>query len=308
MEFKEYATCFFLSIIITFFFSFAFRRKNKIPGPIGIPLLGPLHKIRTTAIHKTFESWSKYYGPLISIRLLGKKIIIVSGAEEIRTVLSGKSLDFSARPEMFRFSFLTDGHTGIAMGKVTEDWLKKKKSVAKALKIDKYEAVTKTIVKRLCELGEDESHYWDLNKDICIGLINIMTSLVLGKTFDFHSKDLLAYKSAMERSAEASFRLEGVVLDAIPQLIHVNFPRQICKTMKECRNTVSTFLIKEINNVISTYKEGTCRGLVDSLYEEYLKGYYAIIYIISFLCFFFLIHQKFNQQGNKMIKKKKINK
>ncbi|CAD5120146.1 DgyrCDS8722 [Dimorphilus gyrociliatus] len=247
------------------------EKRNRIPGPMGIPLLGPLHKIRSKAIHKTFESWSTYYGPLISIRLLGKKIIIVSGADEIRTVLSGKSLDFSARPEMFRFSFLTDGHTGIAMGHVTEDWLKKKKSVARALKIDKYEAVTKTIVKRLCELGEDRSHYWDLNKDICIGLINIMTSLVLGKTFDFHSKDLLAYKSAMERSAEASFRLEGVVLDAFPQLMHFNFPRQICKTMKECRNTVSSFLIKEINDVISTYKEGTCRGLVDSLYEEYLK-------------------------------------
>jgi len=71
------------------------RSLSEVPGPPGIPLLGNLHQIRLTSMHRTLEGWAAMYGPLYSFRMGPKRMVVVSDAELAHQVLR-------ARPSTYR--------------------------------------------------------------------------------------------------------------------------------------------------------------------------------------------------------------
>lgn len=71
------------------------RRISELPGPPGLPLLGNLHQIRITRLHRILEEWAATYGPLYRFRMGPKRMVVVSDAELAHRVLR-------ARPSTYR--------------------------------------------------------------------------------------------------------------------------------------------------------------------------------------------------------------
>ncbi|KAI0669479.1 cytochrome P450 [Trametes maxima] len=69
------------------------------PGPRGIPFLGNLFDIPRQSAWKTFSAWSKEYGDVVHLRVLGRPIILLNSAEATSELLEGRFAIYSDRPE-----------------------------------------------------------------------------------------------------------------------------------------------------------------------------------------------------------------
>jgi cytochrome P450 len=71
------------------------RPLTTLPGPRGLPLLGNLLQLKATQLPTILEQWANRYGPLYTLRLGRKPVIVVAELALIQTVLRH-------RPETYR--------------------------------------------------------------------------------------------------------------------------------------------------------------------------------------------------------------
>ena len=73
------------------------RTVNDLPHPPGLPFLGNLLSLDLDRLHLVLEGWAAKYGSLFALRLVGKRVLVVSDPELSQIV-------FRARPETYRRS------------------------------------------------------------------------------------------------------------------------------------------------------------------------------------------------------------
>ena len=77
------------------------RPRNYPPGPPTLPLLGNLHQIPREKRHIQFEKWARQYGPIYSL-ILGTKVMIVLNSDQaIKDLLDKRGAIYSSRPEAY---------------------------------------------------------------------------------------------------------------------------------------------------------------------------------------------------------------
>ena len=78
------------------------RRKRHAlrlpPGPPADPLLGHLRIMPSKNPHETFYAWSKQYGDVMYLEVLGKPIVVLSSEEAATDLLDKRSANYSDRP------------------------------------------------------------------------------------------------------------------------------------------------------------------------------------------------------------------
>ncbi|KAL2871615.1 cytochrome P450 [Aspergillus lucknowensis] len=79
------------------------------PGPKRLPLIGNLHQYPQNEPWKTYQNWHKLYGPIISLKL-GQRILIVLGSHKVvRELLEKRGAIYSSRPQMAVAERVTKG-------------------------------------------------------------------------------------------------------------------------------------------------------------------------------------------------------
>jgi hypothetical protein len=77
------------------------RPKNYPPGPPTLPLIGNLHQIPQEKRHLQFEKWAIEYGPIYSL-ILGTKVMIVLNSDlAIKELVDKRGAIYSSRPEAY---------------------------------------------------------------------------------------------------------------------------------------------------------------------------------------------------------------
>ncbi|KAI0197905.1 cytochrome P450 [Astrocystis sublimbata] len=77
------------------------RPKDYPPGPPTVPLLGNLHLIATEKRHIQFEKWAREYGPIYSL-ILGTKVMIVLNSDAaIKELIDRRGAIYASRPESY---------------------------------------------------------------------------------------------------------------------------------------------------------------------------------------------------------------
>lgn len=84
---------------------FTFRRlfytAHKLPHPPGPPLkfaVGNLLDMPTSYWWLTFAEWSKQYGDIVHIDVLGQHLVILQSVEDVKELLERRATNFSDRP------------------------------------------------------------------------------------------------------------------------------------------------------------------------------------------------------------------
>lgn len=76
------------------------RKKLLPPGPPGLPIIGNLHQLDTSAPHRYLWQLSLKYGPIMSLRLGRVPTVVFSSARMAEQVLKTHDLVFANRPLM----------------------------------------------------------------------------------------------------------------------------------------------------------------------------------------------------------------
>ncbi|KAJ7897544.1 cytochrome P450 [Mycena olivaceomarginata] len=83
------------------------RRTSMLPpGPPGDPLIGNLLRMPTKDSALVFHEWSKTYGPVMLLKVLGRPMIILDSYQAAVDLLDKKGLIYSDRPKFTLYELL----------------------------------------------------------------------------------------------------------------------------------------------------------------------------------------------------------
>ncbi|XP_053695184.1 cytochrome P450 307a1-like [Sabethes cyaneus] len=84
---------------------------RKAPGPRRLPIIGNLKELDGYAVpYQAFSVLAKKYGPVVDLKLGFVNAVVVTGIDNIRTVLYDKNRQFDSRPNFRRYQLLFSGN------------------------------------------------------------------------------------------------------------------------------------------------------------------------------------------------------
>jgi hypothetical protein len=85
------------------------RPAEYPPGPPTLPLIGNLHLMPKEKAHLQFQKWAEEYGPVYSLILGTKVMIVLSSDQAIKDLLDKRSAIYSSRPDMYLGKVVSGG-------------------------------------------------------------------------------------------------------------------------------------------------------------------------------------------------------
>lgn len=95
------------------------RPAGYPPGPPTLPLIGNLHLVPKEKAHLQFQKWANEYGPVYSLILGTKVMIVLSSDQAIKDLLDKRSGIYSSRPDMYLGKIVSGGLRMLLMVCVT---------------------------------------------------------------------------------------------------------------------------------------------------------------------------------------------
>ncbi|KAI0472821.1 cytochrome P450 [Xylariaceae sp. FL0804] len=86
------------------------RPANYPPGPPTLPILGNLHLMPKERGHVQFKKWAEEYGPVYSLMLGTKVMIVLSSDKVVKDLLDKRSNIYSSRPEIYVAQLVSGVH------------------------------------------------------------------------------------------------------------------------------------------------------------------------------------------------------
>ncbi|KEZ39155.1 hypothetical protein SAPIO_CDS10562 [Scedosporium apiospermum] len=98
------------------------RPAGLPPGPPTLPLIGNLHLMPTDRPHLQFQKWAQEYGPIYSLILGTKKVIVLSSDTAVKDLLDKKGGIYSDRPDMFIGQKIASGNHRLVVMRYGDNW------------------------------------------------------------------------------------------------------------------------------------------------------------------------------------------
>ncbi|KAF3538452.1 hypothetical protein F2Q69_00024447 [Brassica cretica] len=101
LDFENNFILILLCIFSTFFlFAFFFKKPKNVfdlpPSPPSLPIIGHLHLLFSTSLHKSFQKVSSKYGPLLHLRIFNVRILLVSSASVAYEIFKDHDMSISS--------------------------------------------------------------------------------------------------------------------------------------------------------------------------------------------------------------------
>ncbi|XP_044527073.1 cytochrome P450 2G1 [Gracilinanus agilis] len=118
MEFGGAITLFLALCVPCLIILIAWKRMHKggklPPGPTPLPFLGNLLQVRTDATFQSFLELSKKYGPVFTVYMGPRRVVVLCGHEAVKEALVDQAEEFSGRGELASIDRNFQGH-GVAL-------------------------------------------------------------------------------------------------------------------------------------------------------------------------------------------------
>jgi len=109
------------------------RPKGYPPGPPTLPIIGNLHQIPDEKRHVQFERWAREYGPVYSLMLGTKVMIVLSSDQAVKDLVDKRGVIYSSRPEAYVAQDLISGGLRVLFMPNNDIWKLARKFVHKIL-------------------------------------------------------------------------------------------------------------------------------------------------------------------------------
>jgi cytochrome P450 len=166
----------------------ATRTIADLPGPWRIPVLGNMHQMlrpaRAWQVHKTAERWAERYGPIYRFDAGPRRMITITDADAINTILRDRPTGFRRWSEQQRI--FEEMGTGGVFSAEGEDWRRQRALVVRALNsnhLQRYFHVVRTATERLhARLLEAArgGRTFDIGEELSSYTVDVTSSLAFG--------------------------------------------------------------------------------------------------------------------------------
>jgi hypothetical protein len=101
------------------------RPKDYPPGPPTLPIIGNLHLIPKEKRHLQFEKWSREYGPIYSLILGTRVMIVLSSDKAIKELVDRRSAIYASRPDSYVAQDILSGGLRVLfmVGSFWQSWI-----------------------------------------------------------------------------------------------------------------------------------------------------------------------------------------
>ncbi|XP_061893168.1 cytochrome P450 2K1-like isoform X1 [Entelurus aequoreus] len=244
--------------------TFQDKQKNP-PGPRRLPLLGNLHQLDLQWLDKSLFDLSKRYGPVFTVYLGLKKVVVLAGSKTVRQALINHAEEFGERETSPLFHDFSKGH-GITFSN-GDGWKEMRRFTLTTLrdfgmgKRLSEEKITEECHYLIEEFEKYEGKAFDNTTIISYAASNIISAIMFGKRFDFND----AVLPDMVKNDQETIRLSGsasiMIYDAFPMLgPWLKNWRDIMKNMENNKHHLSQL----INKLKETFNPDICRCFVDA--------------------------------------------
>ncbi|CAK8537675.1 unnamed protein product [Lathyrus sativus] len=184
----------FLLFTFTFtYLSFNFflhpkQKHKKPPGPSTLPIIGNLHLLGKLP-HRTLQSLSKKYGPIMSMQLGQVPTVVISSSKAAELFLKTHDIVFANRPNIQASKLMSYGSKGVGFTEYGPYWRSMKKlctlKLLSASKVDMFAPIRKheldVLVKSLKKaalVGE----VVNVSEAVETSIEDIMYKMILGRS------------------------------------------------------------------------------------------------------------------------------
>ncbi|KAK2057163.1 cytochrome P450 [Colletotrichum caudatum] len=195
------------------------RPKGYPPGPPTLPLIGNLHQMPLTKPHIQFKKWAKEYGPVYSLILGTKVMIILSSDRAVKDLLDKRSAIYSSRPDIY-LGNVASGNLRLVTMNYGETWRMIRKIFHQALHISAargyvpYQDLESK--QMLTGLLDEPNHFADHIRRYTNSLT---TQIVFGfRISSIHDEKLKKLYYCIERWSEVMASSAAALLEAYPLL------------------------------------------------------------------------------------------
>ncbi|XP_071999885.1 cytochrome P450 2K1-like [Engystomops pustulosus] len=163
--------------------------KNYPPGPRSWPLIGNLHIIDFWNPHLTYLQLSKKYGPVFSVRMGMKKMVVIAGYEAVKEALVNNAEEFGERGLLKIFKKM-DNEMGLVSSR-GENWKIMRRFTMTTLR--DFGMGKSTIEERIIEECVNLTKYFasfkgkpfDTTMIMNASVANIIVPILIGKRMDY---------------------------------------------------------------------------------------------------------------------------
>ncbi|XP_073442528.1 cytochrome P450 2K4-like isoform X2 [Dendrobates tinctorius] len=268
----EYSLATYLVLVLTLLYILYVLiswKKNHIanfpPGPRCWPLIGNLHLIDIKKPHQTYLELAKKYGPVFSIQIGTKKMVVLAGYETVKEALVNNVDDFGDRGVLKIFSSMDQGN-GIIFSR-GENWKAMRRFTLTTLR--DFGMGKSTIEEKIIEECTHLTDYFASfkgkpfdNTIILNGSVaNIIVAILLGNRMDYDDPQ---FKRLLILTNE-NVRLLGSQMVSLFNIFpFVTFlpgsHKTIIKNVKELCDFIKRTFVKHLKNL----DENDQRSLIDA--------------------------------------------
>ncbi|CAG8577448.1 4742_t:CDS:2 [Ambispora gerdemannii] len=200
-----------IAVYISFYYYKYFSRKNKVPGPLPLPLIGNLLDAAKFGLNNAPEwafALSQRYGEIYEIYLGSQKVVVISNAELMDKLMdpSTKTNFFNRYPANSNLKELGYNGNGVFFNHNFENWKFNRKFLSKSLMSPKFQAET---LQQQQESFCDASQYLDFISDENSGGSAGPTKINLATTILNFNADLIIRMATGKKGGSLVNHLEN---------------------------------------------------------------------------------------------------
>ncbi|XP_068255887.1 cytochrome P450 2H1-like isoform X3 [Nyctibius grandis] len=179
-------------------------KEKQPPGPITLPIVGNILQLNPWKLSESLKKLSKKYGPVFTIYLGPRKIVVLYGYDVVKEALIDQADDFSGRGNLPLLRKLFQG-TGIVTSN-GETWKQLRRFALTTLR--DFGMGKKSIEERI----QEEAHFlverirntherpFNPGNFLIHAVSNIICSIVFGDRFDYEDKKFLTLIELLEEN------------------------------------------------------------------------------------------------------------
>ncbi|KAM8806030.1 cytochrome P450 2H1-like [Eudromia elegans] len=242
------------------------KQGKQPPGPLALPLIGSVLHLNPRNLPQSLEKLSQKYGPVFTIRLGPKEVVVLYGYDAVKEALIDQADDFSGRGTLPLFDKFFKG-TGIVNSN-GEAWKQLRRFALTTLR--DFGMGKKGIEERI----QEEAHFlverlrntrerpFDPNNYIIHAVSNIICSVVFGDRFDYEDKKFLTLLDLLDENNKIQNSLSTMLYNFIPSVLE-RLPGSH-KTMEKNIDAVTDFIYEIVKAHQESLDPSCPRDFIDA--------------------------------------------